>query len=351
MAVSNAYKFLESGLDPQSLYFRSFLRPTFVGLNLVPALLDPLPTCVITRSPSDKFRRVWHIYYDGYRHGYGWNRGIYPVISGLVLGLTLLLPLLTFGVLIGSGIRPWTALAGGALLLDWHMRAIEEILTQSHNLALVVLMTAVVMRYLRGSPGLGAAAATGAALATGFLAIHSMVVAIVPLLLWIVAHHHWSGRGLRQGLPLLAGAAGLAVPVLIWYEGYLRGLLFEIAFFDIEQWETQLLMNYTVISARVVWGHLTVILGPALWPVVLTLGLVPLALAAGTTQIGRARGMRVGIAGIMVLWVGLVAAAIRSQEYIFNRFFLYGFLPVVWLLCWVVDSGLRLVLARGRSAG
>jgi hypothetical protein len=325
MAISNAQKYINQGLDPDTLYFRSFLRPTFVGLCLPFAIVDPLPEVVITKSPSDKYRRVWHIHYDGYIHGGRWNGTVAPFHSAALLGLALLLPFLSFGVLSCLGIRPWSALLGSCLLLDWHIRSIEEIVTQTHNMALVVLMAATSIHWMRRG-GTTQAACTGAALASGYLAIHSMAVALIPLLWLIVQRSHQRGMRLLHSTPLLAGGLGFLIPILIWYEGYLRGLFFEFHFFNIEQWETLFLMNYAQLSPAVAWGHFRIILGPSLYPALLSLALVPFL-------VWRNRRWGLGV----TLWLLTSTAAIVSQDYVFNRFFLCGLLPTAWALGRTLD--------------
>jgi hypothetical protein len=339
MAMSNPHKFLNSGNDPDSLYFRSFLRPAFTGFALPLALLAPMPNYTITLSPSDNFRRVWHIHHEN--GSFPENRptnNSFPLISNTVRMLLCAVPVILFGILVCLGIGPWSALIAAPLLLYWHLNCIEELVTQSFNMVVVVLMLAVVVRLMRHPDSVRGHALAGAGLAVGFLTIHSMAVAILPMMILLIWRAHLARRPLRDCLPLVTLAAAFFAGILLWYEGFLQGFLYEQLQFINEQEETQFLMSYPQNTIREMVHRLDYILKWTFWPVVVSAGVALVA-------VFWSRRM----APVMVLWIGLSVAAIASQDYIFFRFYLYGFPALAWVLGFALDrvgGGVRMAVGK-----
>lgn len=333
MAISNTNVLIGNSFNIDMLYFRSFLRVGFVAATLPIVKLSPATLETVTKSPSDNYRRVWRIYQD--RPGQPVTKN-FPAVSHACLFLTVLLPAVGMRIFQLLGARFLLAVAGGALGLYFYNRSIEVIVTQSFTyftgvwLALLYLLVPEQRKRTWMFIGLGVAAAF-AGLTMDTLAIIATAIAIYQVMWW-----WYNGRSFvyARSCTIMWGTA--AFTILVWYQGFLRGLFFERQLFAREVLETQQLMKFPPLSMSEFWRIATLIFGYAAWA-------VPFTIIALTFA-------RRGFAGkpLMIPWLVLSLGVLATMPFIFSRFMMYAIVPCTWLIVETLELAANAVQTRMR---
>jgi hypothetical protein len=244
MAVSNASLLLDQGFDTEALYFRSRLRPAYIGFVQPLVTFFPNTLVTVTKSPADFQRRIWRIY-DRDAGSYG--KAIYPEVSAVSLLLPLLIILCLYRIFRLLEVEQTHACLATLLGMFFFSNALSIVLTQSFELFINLFAVYLALRAFHCSQKrflLPAALAMSLAILTKT----SAVTSAIPVALLQIVLIAKSGHALKMlARTALYWSCAALVP-LIWFEGFLQGTMHEYATFFREVMDAQQLQQYPSIS-------------------------------------------------------------------------------------------------------
>jgi hypothetical protein len=308
-AIGNAAALVDSGFDQSGVYFRSRVRPAFLGIAQPFVAAFPHRLSGHWLNPSDNYRQQWLIYDQ---QGESFGLFTYPALSFASQGLALLMLLGVYGIYRRLGVTPLLAWLATMLAIAYYGRSLTIAITQTLNLCINVL---VVWHYLRG----GTEArplyriTTGVMLGFAFLVKETAATTILTLALFTLMDGPVREVGLRvfRSLPMWAG-------MTLWPLMYFGGIAEEgfgeilsnfgnhlqqedLNLFEPLTWSTGLRDMVVVFSA-------------------VGLGAVAIGLAVGASGRMRSRADR-----FMLAWA-IGSLPVFLLPYIFPRFLKY-FIP------------------------
>jgi hypothetical protein len=308
-AVGNAAALLDSGFEQSGVYFRSRVRPAFLGIAQPVVAAVPHELSGFWLNPSDGYRQPWLIYDQA---GDSFGLFSYPALSLMSQGLALLMVLGVYGIYRRLGVGPLVAWLATMLAMAYFGRSLTIAITQTINLGANVF---VVWHYLRGGPEARPLyrMTTGVMLGFAFLVKETAATTILTLALFTLMDGPVREAGLRvfRSLPMWAGAA--AWP-LFYFGGIAEGGFGEIVSNFGNHLEQEGLNVFEPLTWSTGWRDLRVVFSAA------GLGAAAVGLAMGAAGRMRSRADR-----FMLAW-SIGCLPVFLLPYIFPRFLKY-FIP------------------------
>lgn len=308
-AIGNAAMLLDTEFDQSDVYFRSRVRPAFLGIAQPVLALSPHRLSGYWLNASDNFRQDWLIYDQE-----GWSYGLftYPHLTLMSQALALVMILGFWGIYRRLDVMPALALAATLVGTIYYGRSLTIAITQTVNLCVNVL---VVWHYLSGgeNPSWRHRAATGFLLGLAFLVKETAATTVIALGLFTLIDGPMkdAGRRVFKSLPMWAGA--LAWPAI--YFGLVAEGGFRELFTNFDNHLAQDEINpFEPLTLSTGFRDLAVVFSLA------GLGAVAAGLAAGSVDRFRSRADR-----LMICWV-VGCLPVFTLPYIFPRFLMY-FIP------------------------
>lgn len=204
-AIGNAAALLETGFDQSQVYFRSRVRPAFLGIAQPVLAMAPHRLSGYWINASDNFRQQWLIYDQE-----GWHFGLftYPAMTLMSQFLALVMLAAVYGLLRRLEVAPLAAWAATLLVALYYGRSLTVAITQTVNLCINVL---VVWHYLSSGPDAKPLPRfiTGLMLGLAFLTKETAATTVIALALFTLVDGPLRGVGRRvlRSIPMWAGAA------------------------------------------------------------------------------------------------------------------------------------------------
>lgn len=319
-AIGNSAMLLDNGFDQSGVYFRSRVRPGFLGIAQPALALSPHRLSGYWSNASDNFRQDWLIYDQD-----GWPYGLftYPHLTLMSQGLAIVLLLAFYGVYRRLDVMPALALGAVALATVYYGRSLTIAITQTVTLCVNVL---VVWHYLAGgeNPSWRHRTLTGLMLGLAFLVKETAATTVIALGLFTLLDGPPKEAGRRILFSLPTWGAALIWPVM-YFGGVAEGGFREI-FANFGNHLTQDELNpFEPLTLTSGFRDMTVVFS------LLGLGAVAVGLAAASARRFESRADR-----FMLAWtVGCLP--VFALPYIFPRFLMYFIPSFAWWSLRVLD--------------
>jgi hypothetical protein len=309
MAISNASALLDNNFHIDSLYFRSSQRPIFVAFSLPIVTLSPNRLDSVTRSPSDFREKIWMVYKQPFRD----QQSAFLPVSLASLALGILMLVLFYQILLMMGCREIQALLAIPFFAYFYRNVAAVHVTQTFNLFINILAMFVYLKIHQRRSLFGWIAA-GITLSLAGLtkntAQSTAAAVFIHQLLFVLLRP----RGKRDIPLLIVYWISVLVPVLVWYQGFLNGLFFELKKLHQDAFvRTRELMHYTPTSPQLIKACFIVLLRKYKY---LSLAGMALSLISPKTR---------KTSFVFIVWA-LAVTPMFLLPFVFPRFFKY-FIP------------------------
>lgn len=331
MAISNTQVLLDHDFDHSRLFFRSFLRVGFVAASLPVQIGAPLAVTAEKTMPEDGFRRLWTIYADApiLHPDLDPPPSVFPRMTLVAaFWISLLVPL-TWLVFRLAGLTFWGAFIGALLATLAFSNSLQTHITQTFTYLVGLMMLWAYLqatRSWRGQPKTAihpaAGIMPGIMLLIGALTMNTLAIVAAAILADFLL------QGIRTPPPhrpswIAFGLVTVIIPtlgVLLWYEGFLSGLLTEHRLFQKEIQETMALMNFAPITGAEVLRLHGILYGWVGLGLLVVLG--PIAILAARNQPSWLLFAALAVFGTLILW---------TVPFVFRRFLMYAIPGIVGL--------------------
>lgn len=308
-AIGNAAMLLDDGFNQEGVYFRSRVRPGFLGVAQPVLAASPHRLSGYWLNPSDNFRQEWKIYEQS---GGSFGLFTYPHLAWMSRGLAVVMILGFYGIFRRLEVAPALAVAATIVATLYYGRSLTIAITQTVSLTINVL---AVWHYLAGGEKADGRRrfVTGLMLGFAFLVKETAATTVIALGLFTLVEGARKdvARRVVDSIPMWVGAA---VWPVVYFGGIAEGGFREL-FTNFDNHLSQEQLNeFEALTWATGFRDMRVVFSG------LGLAAVAIGLAAGAATRLQSRADR-----FMACWaVGCLP--VFTLPYIFPRFLKY-FVP------------------------
>ncbi len=321
-AISNAGVIMDTGADPSRLYFRSRLRPGFLSYALPVVMAFPQRLYHVQTAPSDDYKRIWREY-D--REGDSFTFKYQSEFTILAMVQAALWLLAIGGLSRRLGLEPIAAAATTVVAAFAYRFMLDNPITITWNLT--VNLAAVCSYFMwRERGGWCSALLTGLILALAGLTKTTAITSAIPIGVHLIVSLYPRAREpeFKTELPQSVAMIGVSiVPVVIWFEQWLDGLIPELSGFKDEVYMVMELhpefpRRTPSLIAQLLWQ-----LGNVLW--------IPVIVGVVLSIFQKWKGSPPRL--LNVFWMTWLLAALLlplTMPFMYARFFKYSIPAMAW---------------------